>query len=67
MKKSVFEYTSVCCEAPAKKPPVVRTPEDVRENKFSESGLGKWRCTNCKKNAKVKRTRIRDEHGTKVE
>lgn len=55
---AVFNYTSKCCEAPAKKPPVIRTPEDRRENKFSESNLGHWRCTKCGKATKVTRAKV---------
>ena len=56
-----FKYTSVCCESPAKKPPVRRDPADITENKFSECGLGKWDCQKCGKRCKVKRSKFKEE------
>ncbi len=56
----VFNYTSVCCNEPAKKPPVQRSGEDLAANEYSQCGLGKWECTKCGKNAKVKRSRIKE-------
>lgn len=55
--KIVFNYTSVCCGEPGKKPTVRRSEEDRAENKFSECGLGTWRCTKCGKKCKVKRSK----------
>ena len=55
--QAVFNYTSVCCNRPAKKDPCVRSKEDKKENKFSECGLGKWHCSQCEKNCKVRRTK----------
>jgi hypothetical protein len=55
-----FNYTSVCCKEPAKKPPVERAPSDITENKFSECGLGKWQCTKCGKNCKVTRSKVKE-------
>ncbi len=52
-----FNYTSICCNEKATKPPVVRSKEDRAEGKFSECGLGCWHCTKCGKNCKVKRSR----------
>ena len=50
---AVFVYTSMCCKAIARKPAVVRSPEDVKERKFSECTLGHWRCSQCGKPCKV--------------
>lgn len=50
---AVFVYTSTCCKVPARKPAVQRSPEDIRERKYSECTLGHWRCTNCGKPCKV--------------
>ena len=58
--KNVFIYTSVCCSAPAKKPPVERSASDRAENKFSECTLGKWHCTKCAKNCKVTRNKAKE-------
>jgi hypothetical protein len=55
--KAVFMYTSVCCEAPARKAPCERVKEDRKEGKFSESSLGHWHCVKCKQGCKVKRSR----------
>ena len=52
-----FNYTSVCCNEKATKPPVVRSKEDKAEGKFSECGLGCWRCTKCGDRCKVRRSR----------
>ena len=60
---AVFVYTSKCCEAPARKPPVQRSADDRKENKFSECTLGKWHCTNCGKSAKVSRSKPVKESG----
>ena len=59
----VFNYTSVCCEAPAKKPPVERSIDDITNGEFSQCHLGKWHCTKCGRNCKVKRTRIKETDG----
>ena len=59
----VFNYTSVCCEAPGKKPPVQRDPADIAENKYSECHLGRWHCTKCGRNCKVTRTIIKETDG----
>ena len=53
----VFTYISLCCNALAKKPPCERSREDKREHKFSQSHLGKWHCTQCSSNCKVRRER----------
>ena len=62
--KSKFIYTSNCCNQPAHKPPVSRSPEDFKENKFSQCGLGKWRCGQCEKLCKVKRSKVQEDNGT---
>ncbi len=59
--KAVFVYTSVCCTAPAKKPAVVRSPEDKKAKEYSKCGLGVWRCTNCERVAKVTRSKNKEE------
>lgn len=56
----VFKYTSVCCDAPAKKPPVRREAADTAEGKFSECGLGKWDCVKCGSRCKVKRSKPKE-------
>lgn len=45
----VFEYTSVCCSAPATKKPCVA----VNKKDALTQTLGKFRCTACRKPAKV--------------
>lgn len=52
-----FTYTSRCCEAATKKDTCERSVEDRREGKFSESGLGKWRCMACKHKCIVRRSK----------
>jgi len=61
---AVFVYTSECCKAPARKPAVQRSPEDRKENKFSECTLGHWRCSQCGKPAKVTRSKPNKETAT---
>ena len=61
LRSRVFNYTSVCCDAPANKPPVERSAEDRAEGKFSECHLGKWHCSKCGKACKVKRSRIKED------
>lgn len=53
---SVFNYTSVCCQEPANKPPCERAKDDRKEGKPSQSPLGTWKCTRCKKTCKVTRS-----------
>ena len=52
------EYVSVCCSAPATKPPCgTKTPTkdpDSGKMKDKASGLGHFRCSQCKKACKVK-------------
>ena len=54
----VREYVSVCCSAPATKPPCgTKTPTkdpDSGKMKDKASGLGHFRCNQCKKACKVK-------------
>ena len=54
----VREYVSVCCSAPAQKPPCgTKTPTkdpDSGKMKDKASGLGHFRCSQCKKACKVK-------------
>lgn len=40
-------YVSDCCGALGKKTPLVWSPKDKEENKFSENHKGKFRCTAC--------------------
>ena len=51
------EYISACCSAPAQKPRagMKETAKDPESGKMKEKpkGLGKWRCSQCKKVAKV--------------
>jgi hypothetical protein len=51
----VFAYTSVCHDAPAKKEPCV--PNYSVEFKERKANLGSWRCSQCNKPCKVKRTK----------
>lgn len=60
---AVFTYTSVCCDAPAKKPPVERSASDRSESKYSECSLGKWDCVKCAKRCKVTRSRAKESDG----
>ena len=52
------EYVSVCCSAPATKPPCgTKTPTkdpDSGKMKDKASGLGHFRCSQCKKACKVR-------------
>ena len=54
----VREYVSVCCSAPATKPPCgTKTPTkdpDSGKMKDKASGLGHFRCSQCRKACKVK-------------
>lgn len=54
----VREYVSVCCSAPAQKPPCgTKTPTkdpDSGKMKDKASGLGHFRCSQCRKACKVK-------------
>jgi hypothetical protein len=52
--KPVYEYRSVCCGVAANKKPLVR-PEEKPKSPELGPGLGKFRCTTCKKVAKVDR------------
>lgn len=52
-KQPVNNYFSQCCSVLADKEPCARQPEDVKAGKFSESTLGKWRCSKCRKSCKV--------------
>lgn len=54
--KSVFSYISKCCGAQANKPPCEWEKEDRKEGKKSQSGLGSWRCSQCKKGCSVSRS-----------
>lgn len=47
----VFEYFSVCCTALATKAPCLKVSKKDAET----NSLGTWRCTNCRKAAKVSR------------
>lgn len=60
-KNSVFIYTSVCCNAPATKEAVIRKEEDRKANKYSEMSLGKWKCSKCGRNAKVTRSKAKED------
>ncbi len=55
----VFNYTSECCSKPGKKSPCERSKADREASKFSESPLGSWRCSQCEKPCKVKRSRVK--------
>jgi len=58
--QAAFTYTSVCCSKMARKPPVQRSPQDFKENTFSECGLGVWRCDSCGQKCKVKRASVKN-------
>lgn len=55
----VYEYVSKCCSVPCRKVPTgTKTPMlDAETGKMKDvvSGLGKWRCSTCKKYCKVTR------------
>ena len=46
----VNQYTSVCCHLPATKPP---TASPVAPGSKDKNGLGKFRCSGCKKRCSV--------------
>ena len=52
-----FEYITACCSVPAKKPRAGQkeSVKDAETGKMKDKpkGLGKWRCTQCGKSAKV--------------
>lgn len=54
---AVFKYTSRCCQAPTKKDPCVRSKDDLIAGKFSDAGLGKWKCLNCRRHCAVTRSK----------
>lgn len=54
---SVFSYNSLCCQERADKTPCERAKDDRKEGKPSQSPLGKWKCTRCRKTCKVSRTK----------
>lgn len=47
----MFQYFSACCDSLATKPPCVKVSKKDAET----NSLGTWRCTLCKKAAKVSR------------
>jgi hypothetical protein len=51
----VYHYLSKCCNAATRKDPCERGRDDIKENKFSMAGLGKWKCMNCKQTCAVAR------------
>lgn len=57
--KAVFTYVSQCCNTPATKPPLVAPKVDTSKKVNGLApmedcgGLGKFRCSNCKKRCKV--------------
>jgi len=57
-KKPSFKYITDCCGALGTKEPCERDESTRKEKKFGEASLGKWRCTNCHKHAKVTRRKV---------
>ena len=51
--EAVFIYTSVCCNVPAKKPPLLNL-HDMEAAR--ETSLGTWRCSACGKVCKCTRS-----------
>ena len=62
--KPVFNCTSVCCGVAALKKPLLVDYD--KEFKDREGHLGSWRCSNCKKKAKVTRTKVKAEEPVEV-
>lgn len=62
----VFDYTSVCCQSPAKKKAcVIDKALDFKDRNKLEHSLGTWNCTNCRKACKVTRAKhviMEEEH-----
>jgi hypothetical protein len=57
----VFLYTSDCHDAPAEKPPCERSDADREKRQYGHATLGTWKCTVCKKKAKVRRKKNKPE------
>lgn len=58
---AVNQYTSKCCNAPAKKP-ALQALSDWKSAKISDfGGLGHWRCTVCSKSCVVSRSKKSQE------
>lgn len=60
MKSPAFSYISLCCNAPATKPPCVKVPKmAVKKGKAEKApeyaSLGHWSCQNCGKGCKAVR------------
>ena len=60
-KQEMFAYFSVCCNARAEKPALVKVrPAPKSKGKSYEAvpvGLGHWSCTQCGKGCKVSRSK----------
>ena len=70
MKTPMFSYVSLCCNAPATKPPCVKPLPSTRKKKGGKmsdptpieyASLGHWSCTNCGKGCKVVRSKRADK------
>ncbi len=62
IRNPVFNYTSTCCSAPAEKPPCATEVGQVTgvylgSKPTGESSLGTFRCTQCRKPARVTRSK----------
>ncbi len=59
MKAPMFDYVSICCSAPATKPPCVAVPKAAKKGKTEKAlefaSLGKWSCGACGRACKVHR------------
>jgi hypothetical protein len=58
----VFDYTSACCSAPArKKACVIDKAVELKDRNKLEHSLGTWNCANCRKACKVTRSKHKAE------
>lgn len=64
-RQPVFQYFSVCCNAPAEKPPCAKGPGAIgtlgSSPKEAEGSLGSWRCSRCGKACKCVRTQAENK------
>jgi len=51
---NIFNYTSICCNAPATKAACAKSDK-------ADSSLGKWKCVKCSQKCKVTRSKYKKE------
>lgn len=54
-EEPVFQYISDCHNTEAVKPPCEHTADDRAKRQYSQSTLGTWKCTTCRRKCKVRR------------